>query len=64
VAQLLLPDAEAQWRHACARAAAWALARLELGALRGEDIPARIASEGGVERVARSWQREKAQEPG
>jgi hypothetical protein len=63
VARLLLSDAEARQQRAWARATAWALARLELGALRGEDIPARVASEGGVQRVARAWQREKAREP-
>ena len=63
VARLLLSDAEARQQRACARATAWALARLEMGALRGEDIPARVASEGGVQRVARAWQREKAREP-
>lgn len=63
VARMLLPDAEAPQQRDCARATAWALARLELGALRGEDIPARVAGEGGIERVARAWQREKALEP-
>jgi hypothetical protein len=64
VARLLLSDAEAQQQRACAEATAWALARLELGELHGEDIPAQIASEGGVQRVAMAWQREKAQETG
>jgi hypothetical protein len=63
VARLLLADAEVPQLRACARAMAWALARLETGALRGEDIPARVASEGGVRRVASAWQREKVRAP-
>jgi hypothetical protein len=63
VARLLLPDAEAPYWRACAQATAWALARLELGALRGDGIPERVASEGGVERIATAWRRERAQEP-
>ncbi len=64
VARLLLSDAQVQQQRARAEATAWALARIELGELRGEDIPARIASEGGVQCVAMAWQREKAQETG
>ncbi|HEY5657582.1 MAG TPA: aspartyl/asparaginyl beta-hydroxylase domain-containing protein [Myxococcota bacterium] len=59
-AHLLLAEAAGPRQRACARAMAWAMARLELGALRGEEIPERIASRGGAERVASDWQREKA----